>query len=200
MVKCTKCYAINKPEAKFCGSCGQTLVPSGQKTGQTSPSRPVYSPPVRNTSIKPSYNLPVRVGPPSMPAMTQSAPSMPAVTRTAPVEQSKQWSSDGELEDNFALSTIEDENSFSSDLAEDKKDSYSLDLVSEDETDAYHLTEDFKKQEPSPDIRDERKFVPAETKSSDMNIVNSLFSGDRNLMELFIIQEIMTPPKFKRSR
>lgn len=188
MVKCTKCYAINKPEAKFCGSCGQTLVPAGQRSVQTSPSRPVYSPPVRNTSIKPSYNLPVRVGP----------PSMPAVTRTAPVEPSKQWSSDGELEDNFALSTIEDENSFSSDLVEDKKDSYSLDLVSEDEADAYHLTEDFKKQEPSPDIRDERKVVPAETKSSDMNIVNSLFSGDRNLMELFIIQEIMTPPKFRR--
>ena len=72
--------------------------------------------------------------------------------------------------------------------------------MSEDETDAYHLTEDFKKPEQSSDIREEIKAVAADTKGPDTNILKNLFSGDRNLLELFIIQEIMTPPKFKKRK
>ncbi len=202
MVKCTKCYAINKPEAKFCGSCGQTLIPPGQRTVQSTPSRPVYAPPVRpaytppvrDTSVKPSYNLPVRVGPPSMPSrVTMPAPSMPSrVTMTPSSMEPKKWSTDEE-ENDFALSTI-DEAAFPEDTEQD--DSYAVDVVKEDDSDAYHLTEDFKKEGRPSDVREERMI--AATKGSDMNILARLFSGERNLMDMFIIQEIMTPPKFKR--
>ena len=192
MVKCTKCYAINKPEAKFCGSCGQTLVSPGQRPGQNTPSRPTYtppvrpaySPPVRDTSTKPSYNLPVRVGPPSMPSRVAMTPS------TEP----KTWSSD-EKEEDFALATV-DAAVFPADT--EKDDSYAVESVKEEDSDAYHLTEDFKKEVSSLDVREERQVV--DTKGSDWNILSRLFSGDRNLMDMFIIQEIMTPPRFKRRK
>jgi len=171
--KCTKCYAINKPEAKFCGSCGQTLAPPGQRSGQNTPSRPTYtppvrpaySPPVRDSSTKPSYNLPVRVGPPSMPSrVTVPAPSMPSI-------EPKTWSSD-EKEEDFALATIDAE-VFPADT--EKDDSYAVESVKEEDSDAYHLTEDFKKEVPSLDVREERQVV--DTKGSDKNILSRLFSA-----------------------
>ncbi|MEQ8168472.1 MAG: hypothetical protein ABRQ38_06220 [Candidatus Eremiobacterota bacterium] len=193
MVKCTKCYAINKPEAKFCGSCGQTLVPSGQSSASrpvyTPPVRPVYNPPVRDN--KPSYNLPVKVGPPSMPSRVTMTPSMPSrVTLPSPSMEPKKWSTDEE-EEEFALTAI-DEQAFPA----DKDDSDAFDAFEEDGSDAYYLTEDFKKEGLSSEVRDERQVI--DTRGSDINVLSRFFSGERNLMDMFIIQEIMTPPKFKR--
>ncbi|MEQ8187843.1 MAG: zinc ribbon domain-containing protein [Candidatus Eremiobacterota bacterium] len=198
MVKCTKCYAINKPEAKFCGSCGQTLVQAGQRTGQNTPSRPVYTPPVRpaytppvrDFSGKSSYNLPARVNPPSMPSrITTPAPSLP--------ELKKKWSTDDEEED-FALAAINESENDNFAAPSDTRDSYAVEVVEENDNDAYHLTEDFKKEVFTSDVRDERPVE--DTKDSDINILSRLFSGDRNLMDMFIIQEIMTPPRFKRRK
>jgi len=196
VVKCTKCYAINKPEAKFCGSCGQTLVQTGQRTGQNTPSRPVYTPPVRPTytspardfSAKPSYNLPARVTPPSMPSrITAPAPSLPEIK--------KKWSTDDEEED-FALAAINESEHDNFAAPADTHDSYAVEVAEENDNDAYHLTEDFKKEVLPSDVRDERPV--ADTKGSYINILSRLFSGDRNLMDMFIIQEIMTPQRFKR--
>jgi len=177
--KCTKCYAFNKPEAKFCGSCGQLLLSPVQSSTQRPVTGPAYSPPVRSnqerqsaltSSVRPSYS-----------------PSVSKPSYTPPIEIKE-----------FSVVKQQETEEFTT-CASEKEDAYFIDTKQEEvwEEQTLDTEEDF--QSEITQIKKDIKPV-ARTKGSESSALGTIFSVNKNPMEMFIMNEILSSPKCKRRK
>jgi len=195
--KCTKCYAFNKPEAKSCGSCGQLLLSPVQSSTQRPVTGPAYSPPVRSnqerqsaltSSVRPSYSpsvsKPSYTPPVSKPSYT---PPVSKPSYTPPIEIKE-----------FSVVKQQETEEFTT-CASEKEDAYFIDTKQEEvwEEQTLDTEEDF--QSEITQIKKDIKPV-ARTKGSESSALGTIFSVNKNPMEMFIMNEILSSPKCKRRK
>jgi len=197
---------INKPGAKFCGSCGNKL----EGAAAPPPARPVYTPGVQTPprspqpSARPSYTPPGRMQPPmpvhrpaySPPAQVQSMPvqralyAPPSQVQPMPVQRSSYSPPAQVREEFFAIEPAEEEEVFSLDRspAEDEE-VFQVDFSSESDEEEFSL-----------DSSCVIKTDPVELSRASGDFIDRMFQTDSSIMEMFIMREILSPPRARQKR
>ncbi len=198
---------INKPGAKFCGSCGNKF----EGAGAPPPARPVYTPgaqtPARSPqpSARPSYIPPGRMQPPmpvqrpaySPPAQVQSMPvqralyAPPSPVQPMPVQRPTYTPPAQVTQDVFAIEPAEDEEAFALDRSPiEDEEVFQADLSSESDEEDFSLD--------SQGVMRTSSGVVYSGSSGDF--IDRMFQADSTIMDMFIMKEILSPPRAMQKR
>ena len=201
---------VNKPGAKFCGSCGNKL--SGAPAGGGTP-RPVYTPGGRRgpsrvsqpPARKPSYSPPRRVVAKTpvqktyMPPAPRPAPVRPVQksTYSAPRPISEEvFPMDLERsrdEEVFDIRPSRDEEAFYIEPSRDEE-VFDMDLTHSEDEEAFKVSEReaYRTGETGPTVKS--------ISSGSGSFLDNIFSTGDGAMEMFIMKEILSPPIGRRRR
>jgi len=189
-VNCPKCGFYNKSQAKLCGSCGNRM-----KGASAPPARkaPLARPPAYRPPARPAVPARVMTPRPQMPAR-------PHVHVKPPVRRDEEVFAVDlkpafDEEASFAVSKIEDEEAFAMEVT-DEENAFAISAIPDEEC--------FPMDHPGSKISftspGTSEGVYSKMVGKEEDFLENMFSRNRSLAEMFIMHEILSPPRSRRKQ